>query len=43
MVPTKIFIWVTPEENILGNNFLKKDFYFVRNFKFNFDIWLIIF
>ena len=26
MVPTKIFIWVTPEENILGNNFLKNIF-----------------
>ena len=24
MVPTNIFIWVTPEEKILGNNFLKK-------------------
>ena len=26
MVPTKIFIWVTPEEKMLGNNFLKKNF-----------------
>ena len=24
--PTKIFIWVTPEEKILGSNFLKKSF-----------------
>ena len=24
IVPTKIFIWVTPEEKILGSNFLKK-------------------
>ena len=23
-VPTKIFIWVTPDEKILGNSFLKK-------------------
>ena len=26
MVPTKIFIWVTPEDKILGNSFLKKNF-----------------
>ena len=24
MVPTNIFIWVTPDENILGKSFLKK-------------------
>ena len=24
IVPTKIFIWVTPEEKMLGSNFLKK-------------------
>ena len=26
IVPTNIFIWVTPEENILGKSFLKKSF-----------------
>ena len=28
MVPTRIFIWVTPEEKILGISFLKKNFIF---------------
>ena len=26
IVPIKILIWVTPDEKILGNNFLKKNF-----------------
>ena len=37
MVPTKIFIWVTPEEKILGNSFLKKFFtlLFILNLNLN--------
>ena len=35
MVPTKIFICVTPDEKILGSNFLKKNFNFLSIFTLN--------
>ena len=35
IVPTKIFIWVTPEDKMLGKSFLKKNFTLLLSFKFN--------
>ena len=40
IVPTKIFIWVTPEENILGKSFLKNNFTFFEILKLNFNFGL---
>ena len=35
MVPTKILIWVTPDENILGTSFLKKNLILLLNLNLN--------
>ena len=40
MVPTKIFIWVTPEEKMLGNNFLKKNLTLLEILKSNLNFGL---
>ena len=32
IVPTKILIWITPDEKILGKSFLKKNFTFFFTF-----------
>ena len=38
MVPTNIFIWVTPDENILGKSFSKKISYIFIDIKFKIKI-----
>ena len=38
MVPTNIFIWVTPDENILGKKFSKKISYIFIDIKFKIKI-----
>ena len=42
-MPTRIFIWVTPEEKILGNNFLKKNFTLLFTLKLNLSFYPPIF
>ena len=39
IVPTKIFIWVTPEENMLGNNFLKNNLTSFEILNLQFKFW----
>jgi len=43
MVPTKILIWVTPDEKILGINLRKKDFIFSSIFILNVKIGIKFF
>ena len=40
MVPTKILIWVTPDEKMLGSNLRKKNFIFSSIFIFKVKIGL---
>ena len=43
MVPTKILIWVTPDEKMLGSNLWKKNFIFASIFIFKVKIGLKFF
>ena len=43
MVPTKILIWVTPDEKMLGSNLRKKNFIFLSILIFRVKIGLKFF
>ena len=40
IVPTKIFIWVTPDENMLGKSFLKNNLTSFEMLKLTFNFGL---